>query len=285
LIEDDYVDLSIVQFYEQVWKKSSSQSTNAVATTLLSSNVATLVRDSPPMTATYRLQRLRNDLKLNQEQLKLHDVAFSVDAIEPAKGILLIMESLIMEANESDNINISHNALTVSNKEAGAGEQAKKIVEFDQLQKQNLENPKDETVSPQASKQRITEVAVRHLKDSFVFTGEAGFKSSPEWHSGRKLPFVPLILAMLRGLSMGHLQATSYTLEAVYKTCSSKKAKPLGCSSLDSLHLNCLNLSELNLNSCKALLPVNSYYSDQDDYNLISHASTSLPTLERIPCF
>ncbi|GKD66014.1 auxin transport protein BIG, partial [Tanacetum coccineum] len=208
--------------------------------------------------------------------------AFSVDAIEPAEGILLIVESLTMEANESDNINIAHNALTVSNEEAGAGEQAKKIVlislkksnkqqrntemvarilpyltygepaamealcqhfdpylknwvEFDQLLKQNLENPKDETVSPQASKQRfavenfvmvsdsmktsscgerlkdiilengITEVAVRHLKDSFVFRGEAGFKSSPEWHSGLKLPPVPLILSMLRGLSMGHL--------------------------------------------------------------------------------
>ncbi|GKF94283.1 auxin transport protein BIG, partial [Tanacetum coccineum] len=153
-----------------------------------------------------------------------------------AEGILLIVESLIMEANESDNINIAHNALTVSNEEASAGEQAKKIpaamealcqhldpylknwVEFDQLLKQNLENLKDETISPQASKQRfavenfvrvsdsmktssykerlkdiilengITEVAVRHLKDSFVFTGEAGFKSSPEWNSGLKLP-------------------------------------------------------------------------------------------------
>ncbi|GJR24096.1 auxin transport protein BIG [Tanacetum coccineum] len=384
LIEDDYgmellvagniisLDLSIAQVYELVWKKSSSQSTNAVAATLLSSNAATSARDSPPMTVTYRLQdhlpgvmmvatrhdqridedreesqdpevefaianavrecsgletlleivqRLRDDLKSNQEQLvavlnllmlcckirenrrallrlgalslllEIARRAFSVDAIEPAEGILLIVESLTMEANESDNINIAHNALTVSNEEAGAGEQAKKIVlmflerlshpvglkksnkqqrntemvarilpyltygepaamealcqhfdpylknwvEFDQLLKQNLENPKDETVSLQASKQRfavenfvrvsesmktsscgerlkdiilengITEVAVRHLKDSFVFTGEAGFKSSPEWHSGLKLPSVPLILSMLRGLSMGHL--------------------------------------------------------------------------------
>ncbi|GJS07276.1 auxin transport protein BIG [Tanacetum coccineum] len=109
----------------------------------------------------------------------------------------------------------------------------------------------------------ITEVAVRHLKDSFVFTGEAGYKSTPEWHSGLKLPSVPLTLSMLRGLSMGHLatknitkqQATSYTSEAIYKTCSSEKAEPLGCSSLNSLYLNCPNLSELNLNSCKALLP------------------------------
>ncbi|GJV37475.1 auxin transport protein BIG [Tanacetum coccineum] len=376
LIEDDCGDLSIAQVYEQVWKNSSNQSTNAVAATLLSSNVATSARDSPPMTVTYRLQGLdgeatermikeldddreggprsrtfvRDDLKSNQEQLvavlnllmlcckirvnrrallrlgalslllEIARRAFSIDVIEPAEGILLIVESLTMEANESDNINIAHNALTVSNEEAGAGEQAKKIpaamealcqhfdpylknwVEFDQLLKQNLENLKDETVSPQASKQRfavenfvrvsdsmktsscgerlkdiilengITEVAVRHLKDSFVFTGEAGFKSSPEWHSGLKLPSVPLILSMLRGLSMGHLatqkcideggilsllhQATSYTSEAVYKTCSSEKAEPLGCSSLDYLYLNCPNLSELNLNSCKALLPV-----------------------------
>ncbi|PWA45721.1 auxin transport protein (BIG) [Artemisia annua] len=39
----------------------------------------------------------------------------------------LIVESLRMEANESDNINITQNALTVSNEEAGAGEQAKEI--------------------------------------------------------------------------------------------------------------------------------------------------------------
>ncbi|KAI3768455.1 hypothetical protein L2E82_19139 [Cichorium intybus] len=382
LIEDDYgmellvagniisLDLSIAQVYEQVWKKSSSQSTNAVAAaTLLSSNAATSARDSPPMTVTYRLQgldgeatepmikeldedreesqdpevefaiagavrecggleilleivqRLRDDLKSNQEQLvavlnllmhcckirgnrtallklgalslllEIARRAFSVDAIEPAEGILLIVESLTMEANESDNINITQNALTVSNEEAGAGEQAKKIVlmflerlsyppgvkksskqqrntemvarilpyltygepaamealvqhfnpylknwvEFDSLQKQHTENPKDETVFLQASKQRftvenfvrvsesmktsscgerlkdiiletgITEVAVRHLKDSFVFTGEAGFRSRPEWASGLKLPSVPLILSMLRGLSMGHL--------------------------------------------------------------------------------
>ncbi|KAI3669933.1 hypothetical protein L6452_41423 [Arctium lappa] len=382
LIEDDYgmellvagniisLDLSIAQVYEQVWKKSSSQSTNAIAaSTLLSSSTGTSTKDFPPMNVTYRLQgldgeatepmikeldedreesqdpevefaiagavrecggleilleivqRLRDDLKSNQEQLvavlnllmhcckirenrrallrlgalslllEIARRAFSVDAIEPAEGILLIVESLTMEANESDNIKITQNALTVSNEEAGAGEQAKKIVlmflerlshplglkksskqqrntemvarilpyltygepaamealvqhfdphlknwvEFDQLQKQHLENPKDESVSLQASKQRfavenfvrvseslktsscgerlkdiiletgITEVAVRHLRESFVFTGEAGFKSSPEWVSGLKLPSVPLLLSMLRGLSMGHL--------------------------------------------------------------------------------
>ncbi|XP_023737665.1 auxin transport protein BIG [Lactuca sativa] len=382
LIEDDYgmellvagniisLDLSIAQVYEQVWKKSSSQSTSALAAaTLLSSNAATSARDSPPMTVTYRLQgldgeatepmikeldedreesqdpevefaiagavrecggleilleivqRLRDDLKSNQEQLvavlnllmhcckirgnrtallklgalslllEIARRAFSVDAMEPAEGILLIVESLTMEANESDNINITQNALTVSNEEAGAGEQAKKIVlmflerlsyplgvkksskqqrntemvarilpyltygepaamealvqhfdpflknwvEFDTLQKQHAENPKDETVFLQASKQRfavenfvrvsesmktsscgerlkdiiletkITESAVRHLKDSFAFTGESGFRSRPEWGSGLKLPSVPLILSMLRGLSMGHL--------------------------------------------------------------------------------
>lgn len=53
--------------------------------------------------------------------------AFSVDAMEPAEGILLIVESLTMEANESD-IGISQSVLTVSNEESGAGEQAKKIV-------------------------------------------------------------------------------------------------------------------------------------------------------------
>lgn len=51
----------------------------------------------------------------------------------------------------------------------------------------------------------ITGVAVRHLKESFVFNGQAGFRSSAECTSGLKMPSIPLILSMLRGLSMGHL--------------------------------------------------------------------------------
>lgn len=216
--------------------------------------------------------------------------AFSVDAMEPAEGILLIVESLTLEANECGNINITQSALTVSSEETGAGEQAKKIVlmflerlchpvgkktnkqqrntemvarilpyltygepaamealvqffdpylqnwiDFDLLQKQHEDNSKDESISQQAAKQRfaienfvrvseslktsscgerlkdiilekgITSVAVRHLRESFAFTGQTGFKSSVEWASGLKLPSVPLVLSMLRGLSMGHL--------------------------------------------------------------------------------
>ncbi|XP_068642658.1 auxin transport protein BIG [Aristolochia californica] len=214
--------------------------------------------------------------------------AFSVDAMEPAEGILLIVESLTMEANESD-IGITQSVL-VTDDETGAGEQAKKIVlmflerlchpfglkklnkqqrnnemvarilpyltygqtaamealilhfdpylqdwsEFDRVQKQHLENPKDESLAEQAAKQRfalenfvrvseslktsscgerlkdiilekgITAVAVRHLSESFACAGQAGFKTSVEWAFGLKLPSVPLILSMLRGLSMGH---------------------------------------------------------------------------------
>lgn len=69
LLEDDYamellvagniisLDLSVAQVYEQVWKKSNSQSSNAVAnSTLLSASAVTSARDCPPMTVTYRLQ-------------------------------------------------------------------------------------------------------------------------------------------------------------------------------------------------------------------------------------
>lgn len=69
LLEDDYtvellvagniisLDLSIAQVYELVWKKSNSQSSNAMAnSTLLSSSALTSGRDCPPMTVTYRLQ-------------------------------------------------------------------------------------------------------------------------------------------------------------------------------------------------------------------------------------
>ncbi|PON82110.1 E3 ubiquitin ligase, UBR [Trema orientale] len=265
------------------------------------------------------IQYLRDDFKSNQEQLvavlnllmhccKIRENrrallrlgglgllletarrAFSVDAMEPAEGILLIVESLTLEANESDNMNITQNSLTVSSEETS--EQAKKIVlmflerlshplglkksnkqqrntemvarilpyltygepaamevliqhfnpylqdwsEYDRLQKQHEDNPKDDSIAQQAAKQRftlenfvrvseslktsscgerlkditlergITVVAVRHLRDSFSVAGQAGFKSSAEWALGLKLPSVPLILSMLRGLSMGHL--------------------------------------------------------------------------------
>ncbi|KAL8124720.1 auxin transport protein BIG isoform X1 [Apium graveolens] len=271
------------------------------------------------------IQLLRDDLKSNQEQLvvvlnllmyccKIRENrrsllrlgalgllletarrAFSVDAMEPAEGILMIVESLTLEANESDNIDITQNALTVSSEETGSGEQAKKIVlmflerlchplglkktnkqqrntemvarilpyltygeraamealvqyfdpylqnwrEFDRLQKQHQDNAKDESISQQAVKQRfaienfvrvseslktsscgerlkdiilekgITSVAVRHLRETFAFTGQAGFRSSKECASGLKLPSVPLVLSMLRGLSMGHLATQS----------------------------------------------------------------------------
>lgn len=69
LLEDDYgmellvagniisLDLSIAQVYEQVWKKSSGQSSSTMANpTSLSSSVVTSARDCPPMTVTYRLQ-------------------------------------------------------------------------------------------------------------------------------------------------------------------------------------------------------------------------------------
>ncbi|XP_042518404.1 auxin transport protein BIG isoform X2 [Macadamia integrifolia] len=363
------LDLSIAQVYEQVWKKSHSQSSTMSNAALLSSSAFTSARDFPPMAVTYRLQgldgeatepmikgleedreesqdpevefaiagavreygglkiilsmieRLRDDdLKSNQEELvsvlnllmyccKIRENrqallrlgalgllletarrAFSVDAMEPAEGILLIVESLTMEANESD-ISITQSVLTVTSDETGTGEQAKKIVlmflerlchpsglkksnkqqrntemvarilpyltygepaamealiqhfnpylqdwgEFDQLQKQHQDNPKDESIAQQAAKQwfalenfvRVSEslktsscgerlkdiilekgiigVAVRYLKETFAVTVQAGFKSSAEWALGLKLPSVPLILSMLRGLSRGHL--------------------------------------------------------------------------------
>ncbi|KAJ6369826.1 hypothetical protein OIU76_028138 [Salix suchowensis] len=317
------LDLSIAQVYEQVWKKSNIQSSNAAAnSTLLSASSVTSARDCPPMTVTYRLQGLDGEatepmikeleedreesqdpevefaiagavrdcggleilLGMIQEQLvavlnllmhccKIREnrrallrlgalgllletarCAFSVDAMEPAEGILLIVESLTLEANESDNINIAQSALTVSSEETGTGEQAKKIVvmflerlchpsglkksnkqQRNTEMKQHQENPKDENITQKASKQRFTvenfvrvseslktsscgerlkdiilekgiiDVAVRHLRDSFAVTGQAGFKSSAEWSLGLKLPSVPHILSMLRGLSMGHL--------------------------------------------------------------------------------
>lgn len=67
LLEDDYgmellvagniisLDLSVAQVYEQVWKKSNSQSSSAIANSSLLSSGA-VARDCPPMIVTYRLQ-------------------------------------------------------------------------------------------------------------------------------------------------------------------------------------------------------------------------------------
>ncbi|PWA86554.1 auxin transport protein (BIG) [Artemisia annua] len=97
---------------------------------------------------------LRDDLKSNQEQLVavLNLLMLCCKIRENS----LIVDSLRMEANESDNINITQNALTVSNEEAGAGEQANEIVLMFLgrlshpvgLKKSSI--PKNETVSLQA---------------------------------------------------------------------------------------------------------------------------------------
>lgn len=81
LLEDDYsmellvagniisLDLSIAQVYEQVWKKSSSQSSSTLSpNTLLSSSPAT-GQECPPMTVTYRLQvSLQYIISVNREE-------------------------------------------------------------------------------------------------------------------------------------------------------------------------------------------------------------------------
>lgn len=267
------------------------------------------------------IKRLRDDLRSNHEQLivvlnllmhccKIRENrrallrlgalgllletarrAFAVDVMEAAEGILLIVEALTLEANESDNISITQSGLTITSEETGAGEQAKKIVlmflerlshtsglkksskqqrntemvarilpyltygepaamealvqhfdpylqnwtEFDRLQKQYEDNARDESIAQQAVNQRfavenfvrvseslktsscgerlkdiilergITRVAVQHLREIFAVAGHPGYKSMAEWTLGLKLPSVPLILSMLRGLSMGHL--------------------------------------------------------------------------------
>lgn len=68
LLEDDFgmellvagniisLDLSVAQVYEQVWKKSNNQVSNASANSALLSSSAISNKDCPPMTVTYRLQ-------------------------------------------------------------------------------------------------------------------------------------------------------------------------------------------------------------------------------------
>ncbi|CAN6167724.1 unnamed protein product [Urochloa humidicola] len=106
---------------------------------------------------------------------------------------------------------------------------------FDQLQKQHEENPKDDSISQKALTQRsavdnfvcvseslktsscgerlkeiipekgITKAAVEHVKQSFASQGQSGNRTSAEWTSGLKLPSIPPILSILKGLAKGHL--------------------------------------------------------------------------------
>ncbi|KAJ6416174.1 hypothetical protein OIU84_004884 [Salix udensis] len=63
------LDWSIAQVYEQVWKKSKIQSSNAAAnSTLLSASSVTSARDCPLMTVTNRLQGL--DGEANETMIK-----------------------------------------------------------------------------------------------------------------------------------------------------------------------------------------------------------------------
>jgi E3 ubiquitin-protein ligase UBR4 len=60
----------------------------------------------------------------------------------------------------------------------------------------------------------ITAAAVQHLRQCFAVTGQAGFMTTAEWQNGFKLPSVPLILSMLRGVSRGHFATQNNIDEA-----------------------------------------------------------------------
>ncbi|XP_024544363.1 auxin transport protein BIG [Selaginella moellendorffii] len=106
---------------------------------------------------------------------------------------------------------------------------------FDKLQKEHGENPKDASLGQKAAfhqfavenfvkvtesikqndsgellknlilEKKILTVAIRYLKDAFPFTEKkTDLRSSPEWTRSLELPSVPIILSMMRGLSIGH---------------------------------------------------------------------------------
>ncbi|KAL4573693.1 hypothetical protein LXL04_020508 [Taraxacum kok-saghyz] len=217
----------------KIWKKSSSQSTNALA-------AATSARDSPPMTVTYRhegldreaTERMIKELDEDREESQDPEVEFAIvgavrewkfcwklfstelvpvfykilgmvpvlykiadmvprlrddlksnqDAIEPAEGILLIVESLTMEANESDNINITQNALTVSNQQRNT-EMVARILpyltygELAAIEALGVGVDEHELMWRETKRRYFrNRVAIRHLKESFAFTAESGFR-------------------------------------------------------------------------------------------------------------
>ncbi|KAK8717695.1 hypothetical protein V6N13_044953 [Hibiscus sabdariffa] len=215
------LDLSIAQVYEQVWKKSNSQSSNSMSNSLfLSSGAVTSSRECSPMIVTYRIQGfggeatepMIKELEEDREESQDPEVEFAIAGAVREYGGLEILLRMIQHFNPY--------------LQDWGG--------FDQLQKQHQDNPKDETIALQAAKQRftvenlvmvseplktsscgeslkdiilekgITGLAVRHLSGSCAIAGQAGFKASSEWVLALKLPSVPFVLSMLRGLSMGH---------------------------------------------------------------------------------
>ncbi|KAK1310864.1 Auxin transport protein BIG [Acorus calamus] len=116
LVEDDFamellvagniisLDLSIAQVYEQVWKKSNSQSQNAVTNSaLLSSGGFTSGKDCPPMTVTYRLQGLDGEatepmikeLEEDREESQDPEVEFAIaGAVRDCGGLEIILSMI-----------------------------------------------------------------------------------------------------------------------------------------------------------------------------------------------
>ncbi|KAI5665767.1 hypothetical protein M9H77_15620 [Catharanthus roseus] len=95
------LDLSIAQVYEQVWRKSNSQSSNTLAGTLLSSSGAASSRDCPPMTVTYRLQGLDGEatepmikeLDEDREESQDPEIEFAIaGAVRECGGLEILLD-------------------------------------------------------------------------------------------------------------------------------------------------------------------------------------------------
>ncbi|KAL2329771.1 hypothetical protein Fmac_017352 [Flemingia macrophylla] len=209
LLEDDFgmellvagniisLDLSIAQVYEQVWKKSN-QSSNMTNSNLLSPNAVNSSRDCPPMTVTYRLQGLDGeatepmikDLEEDREESQDPEVEFAIAGAVRECGGLEILLDMIQRLRDDFKSN---------------QEQLVAVLNLLMYCCKIRENRR--ALLKLGALGLLLETARRAFSVDAIEPAEglAGFRNSAEWAQGLTLPSVPLILSMLRGLSMGHL--------------------------------------------------------------------------------
>ncbi|KAG5096055.1 hypothetical protein JHK84_051643 [Glycine max] len=221
-LEDDYgmellvagniisLDLSIAQVYEQVWKKSN-HSSNVTNSNLLSPNAVNSSRDCPPMTVTYRLQGLDGEatepmikeLEEDREESQDPEVEFSIAGAVRECGGLEILLRMIQHLRDDFKSNQEQlvavlNLLMYCCKIRENRRALLKLGALSLLLETARRAFSVDAMEP-------AEGILLIVENSFANTGQAGFKNSAEWAQGLTLPSVPLILSMLRGLSMGHL--------------------------------------------------------------------------------
>ncbi|KAG5399265.1 hypothetical protein IGI04_021079 [Brassica rapa subsp. trilocularis] len=215
LLEDDYgmellvagniisLDLSVAQVYELVWKKSNQSSTSLTNSALLASNAAPS-RDCPPMTVTYRLQGLDGEatepmikeLEEDREESQDPEIEFAIAGAVREYGGLEILLDMIkslrddFKSNEEEMVAV----LDLLNHCCKIRENRRALLRLGAL-----------SLLLETARRAFSVDAMEPAEGILLIVESLTLEANEKWLAALKLPSVPLILSMLRGLSMGHL--------------------------------------------------------------------------------